>query len=204
MTRFTRIDEMNGSEAGLENVWEGHKTTLMAGDLAQVHDLLFFLVAPEDLRQPGEAESLVEVILVEPFQRVSLAEGDYRSADVLAGIVVYGRCADMLILRLSVSMGCSCFGQIMRPVIGQMAKKEFEEIRLTNCPWKCQGVPVYLGVSGANSMLASFTMTCNPLARNVVRRSIGFSLLSRSSQRLREPVSGGLAGRDFSLSQRRS
>jgi hypothetical protein len=130
MTHFTRIDEMNGSEAGLKNVWEGHETALMPGDLAQVHDLLLFLVATEDLRQPGEAESLVEVILVEPVQRESLAEGDYRSADVLAGIVVYGRCADMLILRLSVSMGCSCFGQIMRPVIGQMAKKEFEEIDL--------------------------------------------------------------------------
>jgi hypothetical protein len=39
---------MNGSDAGLESVWEGHKTALVAGDLAQVHNLFFFLIAPEE------------------------------------------------------------------------------------------------------------------------------------------------------------
>lgn len=70
---------------------------LEAGDLAHVPSLFFFLVAPENLRQPGEAKSLVEVILVQPVQQTSLAEGEYGGSDVFAGLVVYGRGTDMLI-----------------------------------------------------------------------------------------------------------
>jgi hypothetical protein len=51
----------------------------------------------------------------------------------------------------------------MQPVTGQMAKRKLEGISLTNRLWKCQPVPVYPGVSGVNLVLASFTMTYNPL-----------------------------------------